>query len=473
MRPRISKCACRPGNAFYQRGSVLIIVLWIAFGLVSITLYFANSMSFELRASDNRVSGLVADQAIAGAARYVSYVLSILETNGVIPDVTTYACEAVPVGEAHFWLVGRGDGQGTRGQVYFGLVDEASKLNLNTATAAMLEWLPRMTPQLAANIVDWHSTNGTVSPNGDGPTVYGRLRPPYLCKNGSFETVDELRLVSGATMDILVGEDANRNGALDPNEDDANRDGLLDAGVLEYVTVYSREPNTRSNGTQRVNLRVVSGSTGPLASLLQDTFGSARADQILTLLGLMSAGPTRPGGPGGNRPPVPTVTISTPLVFYVASGMTADEFAKIANDITVTNGAYIEGRVNVNTASAEVLACLPGIGTDKAPQLVSYRQTNPDKLTSVAWVLEALGLQGDASLRLARQLGDSITVQSYQFTADVAALGPYGRGYRRTRFVCDTSEGTPKIIHRQDLGHLGWALGKEVRQTWLVANNSR
>ena len=58
------------------RGSVLVIVLWIAFGLVSMALYFADSMSSELRASDNRVCGLAADQAIEGAARYVSYVLS-------------------------------------------------------------------------------------------------------------------------------------------------------------------------------------------------------------------------------------------------------------------------------------------------------------------------------------------------------------------------------------------------------------
>ena len=32
-----------------QRGSVLIIVLWICLGLVALTLYFANSMSSELR----------------------------------------------------------------------------------------------------------------------------------------------------------------------------------------------------------------------------------------------------------------------------------------------------------------------------------------------------------------------------------------------------------------------------------------
>src|SRR5271154_6176688 len=88
-------------------GSVLVIVLWIAFGLVSIALYFADSMAAELRASDNRVSGLAAGQAIDGAARYVSYVLSNFATNGAMPDLTEYKAPAVPIGNAHFWIIGR------------------------------------------------------------------------------------------------------------------------------------------------------------------------------------------------------------------------------------------------------------------------------------------------------------------------------------------------------------------------------
>ena len=44
----------------HQTGSVLIIVLWVCIGLVSIALYFANAMTYELRASDNRVSGVQA-----------------------------------------------------------------------------------------------------------------------------------------------------------------------------------------------------------------------------------------------------------------------------------------------------------------------------------------------------------------------------------------------------------------------------
>ena len=103
-------------------------------------------------------------------------------------------------------------------------------------------------------------------------------------------------------------------------------------------------------------------------------------------------------------------------------------------------------------------------------QLVNYRQANPDKITSVAWVIDALNVQGAAATQLAQQVGDTITTKSYQFMADVAALGPYGRGYRRVRFVFDTSTGTPTIIYRRDLTHLGWALGKDVRHVWLAKN---
>ena len=127
---------------------MLIIVLWISIGLVSIALYFANSMMYELRAADNRVSGLDADQAIEGAARYVADVLTLYATNGAVPLNTEFACAAVPVGDAKFWLIGRDLSAGLTTtttmptEPTFGLVDESSKLNLNYATTNMLSYLP-------------------------------------------------------------------------------------------------------------------------------------------------------------------------------------------------------------------------------------------------------------------------------------------------------------------------------------------
>ena len=121
-----------------------------------------------------------------------------------------------------------------------------------------------------------------------------------------------------------------------------------------------------------------------------------------------------------------------------------------------------------------MLASLPGLSSDLglAQTLINYRQSNPDKLGSIAWVVDALGENNSTALD-ALQATDCITTQTFQLNADVAALGPNGRGYRRIRFIFDTSEGTPKIVYRQELTHLGWALGKDVRNTWLLANRTR
>ena len=112
-------------------------------GLVSIALYFANSMTYELRASDNRVSGLAADQAIEGAARYVSAALAhFTRPTARCPTPRSSPAPAVPVGDAKFWLIGRDPAAGLSStaptEPYFGLVDEGSKLNLNIANTNMI-----------------------------------------------------------------------------------------------------------------------------------------------------------------------------------------------------------------------------------------------------------------------------------------------------------------------------------------------
>jgi type II secretory pathway component PulK len=426
-------------------GSVLIIVLWVSFGLVTLALYFANSMSFELRAADNRAAAIQAEQAIAGAGRYLSNILAATQAQqrGTIPDATLYDFEAVPIGDATFWCIGRGDQQQQRSTdiPYFGLVDEASKLNINVATREMLEALPRMTPELAAAIIDWRDADDDVTEGGAESQTYLRLNPPYRCKNANFESLEELRLVIGAHLDILYGEDTNLNGALDPNENDGdvsmpsdNRDSRLDNGILEYLTVYSRQPAAGTNVNQRQDI----------TALLQQKFDANRVNQILAALG--------PGGSGNV------------LQFYVRSGMTREEFAQIEGDLVGTNTV---GLVNVNTASEAVLACIPGIGTDKASSLVAYRRSNGGTLNTVAWAKDVLD---ENALRLASPW---LTGRSYQFSADVAAVGHHGRGYARAKFVFDMTESAAKVLYREDLTHLGWALGADARKTLLLAKELR
>ena len=147
--------------------------------------------------------------------------------------------------------------------------------------------------------------------------------------------------------------------------------------------------------------------------------------------------------------------------------MSPEEFALVETSLTASTN--LQGLVNVSTASEAVLMSIPGIGTDKASALVSYRQSNPSQANTIAWVADAL----DRDTNRVSLAGPYITAHGYQFTADVAAVGHHGRGFRRVKFVFDTSDGTPRIVYRQDLTHLGWALGNQGRADLLVAKGMR
>ncbi len=452
-----------------ERASVLIIVLWVAFGLVSLAIYFANSSSLELRAADNRVASLEAEQAILGAARYLSNALANVTEPGLPPDPATLKVEAVQVGDARFWLIGQPLVEEDDDQVTWGLVDEASKLNLNTATAAMLQKLPKMTAELAAAVVDWRDADSTASANGAEDEIYGRLNPPYRCKNAPFESIDELRLVYGFTYDILYDEDTNMNGALDPNENDEdatlpndNHDGKLDRGVLAYVTAHSKVSNLRTNGQTKVNVAEVD-QNGLRTLMTEAGLSAQRAAEVLARFPSGQAGGGGRGGPPA--PAQPAVTNNSVLEFYLRSGLKAEEFQLIEGDLTVSTNQFVEGLVNVNTASATVLACLPGLDADKAATLVATR-SGADTQHSIAWVKDALDEQS------AITLGPSITGRSYVYSADIAALGHHGRGYQRVKFIFDTTEGGAKVRQRQDLTHLGWALGQNVRRQIAELQNA-
>jgi hypothetical protein len=151
----------------------------------------------------------------------------------------------------------------------------------------------------------------------------------------------------------------------------------------------------------------------------------------------------------------------------VVTRLTAAEFSRIRNDITTSNGTTVAGLINVNTASETVLACIPGIGPENAAAMVAYRLANPDVRRSFAWITQVL------SRTAITRAGPYLTDRSYQFCADVAAVGFAGRGYCRARTIFDLSRGTPRIIYHQDLTACGWALGERVRQALRDAKENR
>ncbi len=424
----------------------LIVVIWIALGLVAVALLFGDGMRMEYRAAANSAAAIEAGQTLEGAHRYLAFVLGNATSPGVFPDAAACLTENVPVGEASFWIIGRTDQDIVLLDLpHFGWVDEASKLNLNTATREMLEALPDMPPDLAAAIVDWRDPDDDPEPNGAESNAYHGSELRYACKNAPFESVEELRWVRGATLALLWGEDTNLNGVLDPNENDGNAsfpddnaDGKLRRALTDFVTVFSEEPNTRPDGSPRIDVR--RWQRREMSECLEQSVGAERGAQITNAI-------QQAGG-----------RIESVLEFYLTGGVTADEAAKLDDSLTAHDGPMVQGRVNVNTAPREVLRCLPGIGDRYADALVTFRQTKTaDQLASPLWLRDVVD---PASAALA---GPYITTRSYRISADIAAVAAHGRAIRRSWMVFDTSRGQPIVLYRSDRTHAGWPLGMGVR----------
>ena len=253
-----------------------------------------------------------------------------------------------------------------------------------------------------------------------------------------------------ASTAILFGEDTNRNGVLDPNENDGddnfppdNRDGRLDRGIYDFVTVHSAEPNSSLTGQQRININ--STNTGELSGLLRDTVASSRQFSVLDLV--------RRGRPFRNV-----------LDFYFRTGLTIAEFRQIADRLTTVPEGRQPGLVNVNTAPRPVLSCLPGLEPGDVDALLAKRSASNADLTSIAWVAEALPREKAVAI------GGNLTVRSFQFSADIAAVSGNGRAFRRYRAVLDAGSSPPRVLSWQDLTALGWPLGPEILAAMRTGN---
>ncbi len=420
-----------------RRGTVLIVTIWVVLVLAGLALVFGRSTRVAMIVAANQCASLAVECTASGAMAYIRAQLGTDQDASVFQSSAPY--EGMQVGEGYFWVLRR-NLEDDRQRDY-GLTDEAGKINLNSASMEMLLKLPGMTSELAASIIDWRDADDEISPGGAESEYYLLLDEPYNCKNGALETVEEVLLIKGASEEILYGEDTNLNGILDDNENDAdasdppdNRNGRLDRGFYDYVTVYSIEPNRDSAGQQRINITNMR-NLGQLGEKLREIVGNDRYFQIMDSI---RSGRSR-----------------NVIDFYYRSGLKIEEFEQIADSLTTSDAETVTGLVNVNTASKEVLMCLPGLEESDAEALVSYRKSN-DGLDSIAWVTKVL----DEDKAIA--VGGAITTRSFQYSADIVCATADGRAYKRTRAVFDTRQGGASVVYCKSMTHFGWPLEQDI-----------
>jgi DNA uptake protein ComE-like DNA-binding protein len=312
--------------------------------------------------------------------------------------------------------------------VLWGLDDEASKLNLNTATKDMLMKLPNMTEDIADAIIDWRDADSNPGANGAESSYYNTLNPPYNCKNAPFETLEELLYVKGMTPALLYGEDFNLNGVLDPNENDGdttfppdNMDGKLDPGLWSLCTVWSKDKNVDANGKKRVNLNTATPDQLAAAGLTP-----VESQQIVSV-----------------RLLVPFLSVAQ-LLGNAAAGapaiLTRDRFTKVADGLTISDDATVQGLVNINTCPKQVLSCLPGITDDIAVKIMEYRTTPGNDLSNMGWLLNVV------EPAVLQRIAPFITCRSYQFR--INAVGRIGTPYDGSAGASTDNTERPRAFRR-------------------------
>jgi type II secretory pathway component PulK len=307
-----------------RRGIAMIAVLIVVAILALAAYRFSDLMLAEQQAADSYGRGTQARAAAISGVHYAAAQLAqsgSKNQNGTVPNFfynpALFQAVLVQDGDtprqrARFSIVSPVDPDtaaagGLNQSFLYGVTDETGKLNINALLKLdssgnilynVLMQLPNMTDAIANSIVFWVDPKATQRASGATDEYYGSLDPPYHAKNAPLDQIEELLFVQGVTPQLLFGNDRNRNGILDPDEDEGA--GALDMGWSAYLTVYSRELNVDSQGNPRIYIN------DPDLTSLQTYMTNAGFDDTVTtfviaarMYGLTAANNGSDSGNGG------------------------------------------------------------------------------------------------------------------------------------------------------------------------------
>jgi len=237
-----------------QEGAALMLVLWIVVLLTAIVTEFAFSMRTEVNIARNfKEETEACYAAIAGIELAKEEVLSAKEQTYLNKDGELIFGEKTP------------DRKGILGNTEYSytIIDEDRKINLNSAALEQLRYLLKYAnvgdveiDTIVDSILDWRDADNLHRLNGAEEDYYQSLPKPYSCKDGPFDTVEELLMVKGVTPEMLYGS----------KEDSKYK------GIAEYLTAKS-SGIININTADRVVLEAKLGSAVTENILMQRSAG--------------------------------------------------------------------------------------------------------------------------------------------------------------------------------------------------------
>jgi DNA uptake protein ComE-like DNA-binding protein len=398
------------------QGSILVGVLWCLALLSIIVIGVLHTARMDLTVVKNYGDRIQAHYlALAGVEKAKALLLQdAMDRRRTGKNHTGALYDApeefrdVSLGRGEFRVFRHGSEEEGGGTIY-GISDRESRLNVNYAQPDELSKLPGISPDTVAAIIDWRDPDDNLTPGGAEAEYYSALRPPYLPRNGQLLTLRELLMVRGVTADLLFGDDQDQNGFLDAENGTAGgRKGAasLDGGWSDLLTVDSWIRNVNAGGDRRINIQMadentlssVKGITADIARAIVAYRGQKQFESIGDLLDVTAAQNQRRGR---------VVNVDTGADSSGTKVIDEKLLMEIADDLTSDSQRELAGPVNINTASAAVLACLPGMSPELAQAIVTYR-TASGPFENIAWLLKL----PDTTPDIFKQVAARITARS-------------------------------------------------------------
>ncbi len=379
----------------------------------------------------------------------------------------------------------------------YGLMDESSKININTLPYAddwvpgggrsLLMSLPYMTEDIADAIIDWVDSDEDLREYGAESSYYTGMTPPYQCKNGPMDSLEELLLVRGVTPQLMFGLDTNRNGIIDNNElldgDATSMDDDMLLGWSNYLTLYSKESNLNSDGLTRINL-----NSPDLERLYDDLRSAFDENWSRFIINYRLNGPYTPreddeiSSTAANyeidfsKEPQFTFNQLLDLVDAHTTAYDPDDLNDIAiikspiqmlnlgftmpiamQNLTTFDGEIIPGRVNIMQAPRRVLEGIPGMTPDILEDIIYKREFELDDPTGVdqnrkfeTWLL----VERVVDLPTMRMMFPFICAGGDVYRAEIVGYFDDGVATTRAELILDTTTDIPRILSLRDKSHL-------------------
>lgn len=408
--------------------------------------------------------------------------------------------------------------------IRFGLQNESARLNINTLivleensdvlapmisvadaeaevdseniAVSLLMGLPGMTADVADAILDWIDEDSEPRELGAEQEYYTTLATPYSPPNGPLQSVEELLLVRGITPTLMFGADANRNGVLDPDEQQRYGVTVETPGALgwaAYLTVHGAEANKRRDGGFRINVnqddmellydqlgeaiendlyasyivayRIAGRANLPAAASAVEleqtaaqTANQTWMPDLLTQLDLSGGGGTSLNqvldlidstvtiGDGDEA-----VTYESP---FPSDPVSMALFMPIIMDSLATQDVdLMPGRINLNECPAELLYGIPSLSEEAVQEILQLREIESDDENRQfeTWPL----VEGIVTVQEMRSLVPLLTGGGDVYRAQVVGYFESSGAAHRAEIIVDATSVNPKIVAWRDLSHLG------------------